>query len=185
MQRLAANRRRSFLTGLVLSIVAPSSTTHSVLAVQAVQAGHMTFGQALALVLGTNVGLTVAVQLIALDMQQYAPILILIGGALMRFTKGSRGRGAGQLILSLGFIFLAMQIIKSGASSAEDNQDLLKLIELAGGYPLAIAGVAALITVGLQSSKATLGLVIGLAVAGAVFWLAGGIVFSRRDICTV
>lgn len=168
MQRLASSKPRSFITGLILSIIAPSSTTHSVLAVQSVRSGYFTPTQALALVLGTNVGLTVAVQLIALDLQQYAPILILIGVVLFQFTKGTTPRGIGQVILSVGFIYLAMKIIKDGAAGTGQNQDLLDLFELAGRYPLAIAVIAGMVTVGLQSSKATLGLVIGLAAAGAL-----------------
>ena len=78
-QVLAGNRVKAFLSGLGVSIVAPSSTTISVLAVQTVQSGQMTARQTLALMFGADVGLTVTVALIAMRIEQYAPVLVLAG----------------------------------------------------------------------------------------------------------
>jgi phosphate:Na+ symporter len=112
MQRLAARRGWAFASGLGVSLIAPSSTTMSLLAVHAVRAGHLTARQMLTIVLGANIGLTVLVLLIALDLQLVAPILILVGVPLFQFTRGNRSRGIGQVILALGFILMAIGIMK-------------------------------------------------------------------------
>ena len=67
----------------------------SLLAVHTVQVGHLTARQMLTIVLGANIGLTVMVLLIALRLEQYAPIVVLAGVALFQFTKGARSRGIG------------------------------------------------------------------------------------------
>ena len=74
----------------------------------------------------------------------------------------------GQVVLSLGFIFLGIGTIKAAAAGAADNPDLMKLLEIAQRYPIGMAALAAVTTFGLQSATATIGLVIGLGVAGAV-----------------
>ena len=66
LRNLGSRRGLSFLSGSVIGILAPSSTTISVLAVQTVQVGHMSARQMLAVMLGAYIGLTILVQLVAL-----------------------------------------------------------------------------------------------------------------------
>ena len=167
MNRLADTRLKACVTGLGISIVTPSSTTMSVLAVQTVQAGHMTSRQMLALVFGADIGLTLMVALIALRLEQYAPVLVLIGVLLFQFTKAARSRGIGQVTLSLGFLLLGIDIIKGTVAEIEFGQDMLRLIEIANHYPLAMAILAAVLSILMQSSTATIGLVIGLGMSKA------------------
>jgi phosphate:Na+ symporter len=169
MQRLASTRPRSFLAGLGVSVLAPSSTTMSLLAVQTVRAGHLTPRQMLTIMLGANIGLTVMVVLIALGMQGFAPIIILLGVALYQFTKGNRTRGVGQVLLAIGFIFLAIGIMSDAAGEAQKNWDpsghgVLSIINFGElqEHPFLLAGFAAIMALALQSSTATIGLVIGL-----------------------
>lgn len=168
MQRLTKSRWRAMLTGLGVSLAAPSSTTVSILAVQSVQAGHLSARKMLAVMLGANIGLTVMVLLIALRLERYAPVLVLIGVLLFQFTRRSRPRGLGQVVLSLGLIFLAIGIIKAAAGQFEPGGDLVRILDIAGHYPFWIAIIAAVLTVFLQSSTAAIALVIGLGAAGAV-----------------
>ncbi|WP_432799706.1 Na/Pi cotransporter family protein [Poriferisphaera sp. WC338] len=162
MQSVGDSRIKSFFMGLGVSVVAPSSTTMSILAVQSVQAGHMTARQMLAVMLGADVGLTVMVLLIALRLEQYAAVLILIGVILFQFTKRNNTRGMGQLLLSLGFIFMGIGTISETARTITPTQDLIDLIAIAANYPVGIALLTAIITVLLQSSTAAIALLIGL-----------------------
>ena len=169
MQRLAARPRWSFLAGVAVSLVAPSSTTMSLLAVHTVQAGHLTARQMLTIVLGANIGLTIMVLLIALGLQEFAPIIILLGVALFQFTKSNRTRGVGQVLLAIGFIFLAIGIMSDAASEARTNWDpsgsgvwTIINFEKLQEHPFLLAGCAAVMALFLQSSTATIGMVIGL-----------------------
>lgn len=168
LQRLSGNRIKSFFSGVGVSILAPSSATMSVLAVQMVHAGHMNARAMLALMLGVDIGLTVTVLLISLQLEQFAMVLILFGMIGFQYTHGSRSRGLGQLLLALGLIFLAIGTIKTAAGGISGNADLIEILKIASHYPWAIALLAAVMTMALQSSTATIGVVIGLAAAGAV-----------------
>ena len=140
----------------------------SLLAVQTVQAGHLTLRQMLTVMLGANIGLTVVVQLIAQDFDRHAPIVILFGVILYQFTRSPRSRGIGQVLLSLGFIFLAMGIIREAVAAGQlgEHPDFIKLLAIAERYPIVLALMAAVLTIVLQSSTATIGLIIGLGAAG-------------------
>ncbi len=166
--RMADNRFKSFLAGVLLSMAVPSSTAMSVLAAQTAQAGKISAKHMLAVMLGVNIGVTLPVVLIALRLEQYAPVFVFVGVALFQFTSYNRSRGVGQTVLAMGFIFLGVDTIKAAAAVAAHDADLLKLIEIAGHHPLAMAGLAAVLTFALQSGTATLGMVIGLGAEGVV-----------------
>ncbi len=162
IQRLAGRRLSAFFSGIGLGLITPSSTTISVLTVQTIQAGHANSRQMLGLMFGADIGMTVMVILLALRLEQYAPILIVAGLPFYQYTSAARTRGTGQVIMAIGFIFLGVSIIKlwtSGLPSA----DLTRLIDATGQYPVILTMLAALLAVCLQSSTATIALMIGLA----------------------
>ncbi|MHC4274525.1 MAG: Na/Pi cotransporter family protein [Planctomycetota bacterium] len=178
MQQLGAQRGLSFLSGIAMSVVAASSTTMSLLAVQMVQAGHMTARQMLTIVLGANIGLTIKVLLISVNLEQYAPIVILAGVALYQFTPGTRSRGIGQLLLAIGFIFLGIDLMKEVAQASvaapEATTGLWAIInfDVLQQHPLLLAVFAVMMAMALQSSTATIGLAIGLSAAEAMSFRA-------------
>ncbi|MEM9881776.1 MAG: Na/Pi cotransporter family protein [Planctomycetota bacterium] len=165
MRRYAGSRVKAFFAGLGVAVIAPSSTTMSVLAVQTVREGHLPPRRVLAVMLGADVGLTVMVLLIALRLDQYAAGFVAAGVVLFQFTRSHRSRGIGQVVLSLGFIFLGILTIASAASSVTPGGDLIELLTIASRYPFLLAAIAAVLAVALQSSTAAIGLAMGLAAA--------------------
>ncbi len=184
MQRLADRKGWAFLGGLLVSLAAPSSTTMSLLAVQTVKAGHMNARQMLTSMLGANIGLTVMVFLIAFGFEQAAPIIILFGVALYQFTQSPRSRGIGQVLLALGFIFLGLGIMKNASSTmVESDTGFVEIINFdkLQQYALLLGVFAAVLTLLLQSSAATIGLVIGLGSTNAInFQMAAPIVLGAN-----
>ena len=166
IQRLANHRIKAFFTGLAVSLLAPSTATISMLAVQSVQDRHVTARQALSVLLGAEIGLTVTVILIAFRLEQYAPLLVLGGVGLYQFSRGARSRGIGQVILSLGFIFMGISTIKATGVAIQPDGDLAKLLEIAERHPFGMAVLGGILAFALQSVTATIGLMIGLSVAG-------------------
>lgn len=168
IQRLAGSTPKAAGAGAALAALAPSSTTITILAAQNVRSGHLSPRQAMALLLGAGVGLTVMVQLIALDVYHFAPLLIAAGVGLFMFTRKETSRGIGQVSLAVGFIFLAIGLIKAGAAAAAASGDAQELLAIATRHPWMLLVLGAVITVALQSSTATLGLMIGLLAAGSI-----------------
>ncbi|MBV8175783.1 MAG: Na/Pi cotransporter family protein [Verrucomicrobia bacterium] len=172
LQQMTQNRYQAFFAGLVAGTIAPSSTAIAMLSVQMLTQTALTAGRMLAVVLGASVGITVSVQLLAFRLQDYAGAFMSVGGVGFLFSKRAIFRGAGQMLLGLGLVFLAMGIISSAGATAAANRDVKLLFGVLENYPLVVFAGTAMLTVGLQSSTASIGLGIGLAQAGLVSAIA-------------
>jgi phosphate:Na+ symporter len=179
LRTMTTNRWRGFFAGMGMGVVAPSSTSLALLSVQMLRKSSVSSGRMLAVVLGANVGLTVTVQLLALRLDQGAPVLLVLGGGAFLFMRRPLFRGLGQAVLAFGLIFLAMQLIGNGARELVAGGELDPVLQLMERSPwLLMFGVAAL-SVLLQSSTAAiaLGLALGrqgvLSAAALVPWVVG------------
>jgi phosphate:Na+ symporter len=168
LQETAKNRYKAFLSGMVAGLISPSSSAIAVLSVQILNQSALTAGRMLAVVLGANVGLTVIVQLITFDLQDFAGVFIVAGGVGFLFLQRAIFRGTGQLFLGLGFIFLAMSIIANTGKLAASSQDMKVLFSIVEHYPWLVFVSTGLLALALQSSTACIGLGIGLAKGGLV-----------------
>jgi phosphate:Na+ symporter len=166
LQQMSENRFKAFSAGILAGAIAPSSSAVAMLSIQMLNRSALTAGRLLAVVLGANVGITIAVQLLTFRVQEYAGVFIVAGGVMHLFLRRGIFRGIGQILLALGFIFLAMQMIGEAGRAAGSSADLAELFRLMGAYPWAIIFGIALMTVLLQSSTASIGLGIGLALGG-------------------
>src|ERR1700736_1950270 len=138
LQKTAQNRYQAFLAGMVAGLIAPSSSAIARLSVQMLSQTALTAGRMLAVVLGANVGITVSVQLLAFRLQDYSGLFIVSGGIGFMFLKRTLFRGAGQMLLGIGLVFLAMGIIGNAGSAAAANADLKLLFGIVEHYPLIV-----------------------------------------------
>jgi phosphate:Na+ symporter len=162
LQNVARHPGRTVFTGLGISMLVPSSTGLSTLAVQTLQSGYVLPRQMLQILLGADVGLTVLSQLMALRVEACAPLFLLAGVFLYQYTSGAKSRRAGQIVLSFGLLFLGIGIIQMAAATFNPHGDMLQLLEIAQHSPIRMAIFAAMLSIAFQSSTATIGLFIGL-----------------------
>jgi phosphate:Na+ symporter len=168
LQRTSQNRYQAFLAGIVAGLIAPSSSAIAMLSVRMLSQTALTAGPMLAVVLGANVGLTVIVQLITFDLQNFANAFIVVGGIGFLFLSRALFRGTGQIFLGLGFIFLAMSMIADAGKVVTASPDMKLLFSIVDHYPWLVFATTALLALVLQSSTACIGLGIGLSRAGLV-----------------
>lgn len=167
VRRMTQTRGHAFVAGLGLSSLISSSTSVSLLTLQMVRDGHATPRRMLAFIIGADIGLTALVLLGSLHLDEYGFIPIAIGCVAFQFFKNNIVRGAGQLLLSIGFIFYGITTIRAGGGQIDPAGDLIQLIQIAERYPVLLAFIAAVLTVAMQSSTAAILLVIGLGGQGA------------------
>jgi len=123
--------RNSFLgllTGIAITALVQSSTAVTVLSIGFVNAGIITFTQALGIVLGTNIGTCVTTQLISFDLVSLAIPAIGLGSLLMILSKRKGLRSLGQSIVGFGVIFLGMNIISISLEPLKDSKTFLSLL---------------------------------------------------------
>ena len=136
LQAATQSRWRALLAGLGISILTPSSTAVALLAVEAITGGFMTFQQVLALMLGANIGFTLTVQLLAFQFFIYYPVLLVAGIPVYVFSKRIQWRGAGQAVMGIGFLLLAIQLISGAVAPLKNDPDVARIIEVLGNHPV-------------------------------------------------
>ncbi|MBW1901287.1 MAG: Na/Pi cotransporter family protein [Deltaproteobacteria bacterium] len=154
---------------LVTSIVQSSSAT-TVMLVSFVDAGLMTFVQAIGVILGANIGTTVTAQLIAFKITAYA-LPAIAAGVLLKFFLG-RGKRVyvGDVLLGFGLVFFGLATMKGGFAPLKESETFISFFTKfnADNYLNILLCVLAgtILTMVLQSSSATVGITMVLATQG-------------------
>ena len=173
----------AILTGTVVTTLLDSSSVVIILAIALVSAGALPFRNSLGIVLGANIGTTISSQLFAFDLGQYAVVAMLPGLLLLTWSKKRKGRTIGRALFCFGLLFFSLFLVGEAAAPLKEYRGvqawLLKLES-----PVRGAGAGALITLIIQSSSATLGMVIKLATKGLLTLPAGIAVMLGAELGT-
>ncbi|MDX1383834.1 MAG: Na/Pi cotransporter family protein [Thermoanaerobaculia bacterium] len=161
--RLTRNPVLGAMVGAVTTMIVQSSSATTVIAVSLVDAGTISFRGSLGIILGANVGTTVTAQLVALKLTAFAPIFLVAGFAVSLF--GRRYRFLGRPLFYFGLVFFALALVSSALEPIKEDP---RAAELLARYTSLPTGLLAgfLLTVVVQSSSVTTGLVVLLASAG-------------------
>ena len=154
--RFTTNRFAAVLTGIVATTLLDSSSVTIILVIALVNGGLLTFAQSLGVIMGSNIGTTVSSQIFALDVEQYAPLVLLAGFLLFVTGRNSlRRRSVGISLLGLGLVFFGLHYMGDAvAPLREDRRFMSWMVGLE--QPLIGVAVGAISTVVIQSSSATL-----------------------------
>jgi phosphate:Na+ symporter len=163
----------AILTGIVITTILDSSSAVIIMTIVLVNAGALNFRQSMGIVMGANIGTTFSSQLIALDIGQYSPIPIFLGLLLSLFAKSKRISETGRVVLYFGILFFGLYTMERAVEPLRDHPGFLSWMEKLDN-PLRGTGIGALVTLVIQSSSATVGMVITLAKKGLIT-LGGGI----------
>ena len=155
------------LSGAGVTAIIQSSSVTTVLVVGFVSASVMTLPQAIGVIAGANLGTTVTAQIVALDVTRYASLMIASGFMMTFLKRRPILKQAGGALLGLGMVFLGMDLMGASVSPLRDQPEVMRLFQGAGG-PLPAMAVGMLFTALVQSSSATIGIVIVLASQGLV-----------------
>ena len=170
LSAVSGNRLVGCLTGAFVTAMVQSSSATTVMLIGFVTAGLMTLQQAVGMILGANVGTTVTAQLIAFKLTELALPAIATGVVLKYFTQQKKTRYIGEVILGFGLLFYGMTVMKHGLAPIKTDPTFLAFFtkfdpSSLGGLLLCVV-VGAVLTIMVQSSSATIGLTMTLAIQG-------------------
>ncbi len=153
------NRYMGVLTGILVTAVTQSSSATTVMLVGFVNASLMTISQTLSVIFGANIGTTITVQLIAFEISHFA--LLMVGvGFLLKYSKNKTVVYAGDIILGFGFIFYGMKVMSVAMSPLRSFPAFKDMLIAMSDYPITAIFGSMLFTALIQSSGATIGLVV-------------------------
>ena len=170
LEAISSNRFMGCATGAGVTAMIQSSSATTVMLIGFVSASIMSFEQAVGVIIGANVGTTITGQMIAFKLTKAALPAIALGVGLKYFSKKRSYRHIGDIILGFGLLFYGMTVMKHGLAPIKSDPQFIDFFtkfstESIGGILLCVS-MGALLTVAVQSSSATVGLTMTLAVSG-------------------
>jgi len=160
--RLTANRFLGVITGILVTVIIQSSSATTAMMVSFANAGLISLSQAMGVILGSDIGTTLTVQLIAFRIFDYALLIVAIGFVLF-ISRIERYSRIGQIVMGFGLLFFGMSVMSAAVAPAKNHPAFAQFILGVERSPsLAILASAAFTAV-IQSSAATIGLVLTFA----------------------
>jgi phosphate:Na+ symporter len=168
---------KSLSFGIVSTTLMQSSSLVSVIAISFLSAGLISLAAGIGIIFGANIGTTTGAWLIAglglkVKISAYA-MPMLVFGIILAFQKSKSLKGIGYILAGLGFLFLGIHHMKEGFEAFKSTIDLTQFA--VAGYPglFLFAGIGIFATVVMQSSHATLVLILTALAAGQITYENG------------
>jgi len=172
LSRLTTNRFSAVLAGAIITSIIQSSSVTTVLVVGFISAGLMTLAQSIGIILGADIGTTITAQIVAFKVTQYALALIAAGFALNFLGKRNSIRQTGAMLMGLGLIFFGMELMSDATRPLRTFEPFINMMTQMSNPFWGIL-IATVFTGLVQSSSATIGIVIVLASQGFISLEAG------------
>lgn len=167
LERILAKRTetpfKSLLFGISSTLILQSTTVVALLIIAFISTGLITLTAGIGIIIGANIGSSGGIWLLAIAGQNVSlgpfayPMVVM--GILASFA-GKTAKAAGRVLIGVAFILLAIDLIKSGFSSFTEDFDILSY-QLEGWMGILIlVFVGTALTIVLQSSHATIMLIL-------------------------
>lgn len=194
LENLTSSKLRAVLLGLGVTAVIQSSSATTVMVVGFVNSGIMKLTQAVGIIMGANIGTTVTAWILSLagiesnnffmsllKPSSFAPILALIGIVLLMFTKNSRKKDIGAILVGFAVLMFGMDTMSAAVKPLADVPEFTNLL-LAFSNPIAGVLAGTVLTAIIQSSSASVGILQALCVTGAVPYSAAFPIIMGQNI---
>lgn len=154
---LTKNPVLGVLAGALTTAVLQSSSATTVMAIGFISAGLMSLPQAISIIIGANIGTTITAQIIAFKISDYIYLFVFLGFLITFISKSQRAKNIGQTIFAFGLLFVGIETMGSVMKPLASSPFFLDMIAKVKDVPVLGVGVGTLMTLVVQSSSATIG----------------------------
>ena len=168
ISKAAARPLRAAVTGAAAATALQSATATAMLVIGFVGRGLIALPAALALMLGADLGTTLAVQALSLNLAALIPVLLVAGVVCPRIAVRPQLAEAGRMLVGLGLILLALKLVVAASAPMRTSEITGLVLERLAGDPLLALVFGALFTWAMHSSVAFVLFVISLTGAGLI-----------------
>ena len=183
LKKMTSNPIKSFCLGAVITAIIQSSSAVTVMLIGLVNSGIMTLSRTVSVIIGANLGTTITAWMLSLTAIQesagfifkllkpesFSPILALIGVILIMAAKSNKRKNVGTILIGFAILMSGMELM-SGAMAPLADMPGFRNAMLAFTNPLFGFAIGMIITMIIQSSSASIGILQALTLATGVSW---------------
>jgi phosphate:Na+ symporter len=168
LKKLTNTPLKGVLVGLGVTALIQSSSATTVMMIGLVNTGIMTLNQAVGVVMGANIGTTITAQLIAFNIGHYAYVFVISGVILLFIRKSRKMEKWSQILIGFGLLFVGLNVMSAAVSPLKNSQFAQNFMISISSNPVLGILTGTLFTMLIQSSSASVGIVIVLASNGLI-----------------
>ena len=191
--KMTSSPLKGFILGLGVTAIIQSSSATTVMVVGFVNSGTMTLLQSVGVIMGANVGTAVTSWLTGLSgvgdalrwlkPDSWMPLLAALGIILIMFAKRGKKKDIGYILLGFAVLMVGMDMM-SGSVSGLKNDPAFAEILLKFQNPILGVLAGLVLTVMVQSSSASIGILQSLTATGAITFGAAIPIIMGQNIGT-
>lgn len=189
---MTTNRVTGMLTGVLITALIQSSSATTVMVVSFVNAGLLTLGQSIGVIMGANIGTTVTAWIISalgfkIDIAAFALPMLAFAIPLF-FSSKSQRKSMGEFIFGFAFLFMGLQSLKVNAPDLGANPDMLAFVQnytdLGFFSIILFLIIGAVLTMIVQASAATMAITLIMCANGWIDYHLGVALVLGENIGT-
>ena len=158
IDKYTSNPFLGVLIGIVMTALIQSSSGVTVIVVGLVSAGLLSLRQAIGIVMGANIGTTVTSFMIGFKLGDYALPVLFIGAAFLFFTSNKKLNNLGRILFGVGGIFFALNLMGDAVEPLKSVTAFKDYLATLGDRPIMGVIIGSGLTMLIQSSAATIGI---------------------------
>ena len=195
MAKMTSNSFKRVLTGTVVTCLVQSSSATTIMVVSFVNAGLLTLGNAIGVIMGANIGTTLTAWITSLGFSVNIALFavpMMAFAYLMYCSKKASLKNVGQFLMGFAVMYVGLTFMKDCANAVlgEYQTGMMSFFGSINGFGFGsillflIAG--AVLTIVLQASSATMAITMLLAASGLIdFKLAVAMVLGENIGTTI
>ncbi len=195
MASMTSNAFKRVLTGTTVTALVQSSSATTIMVVSFVNAGLLTLGNAIGVIMGANIGTTLTAWITSLGFSVNIALFavpVMGVGFVMHSSKKSTTKNIGQFLMGFAIMYVGLTYMKDCSNAILDGYQtgMMNFFGSINGFGfgsvLLFLLAGAILTIVLQASSATMAITMLLAAAGLIdFKLAVAMVLGENIGTTI
>ena len=154
LEKVTSNKVMAVFLGIAVTVLIQSSSATDMMVIGFVNSGLMQLTEAIAVIMGANIGTTITAQITAFDLTAFAPVLLFAGTIMFLFIKKQSTKHIGSIIMGFGMLFVGIGLIKAAIKPLSQEPTFISFLDNLKNPAIAILfGLA--FTALLQSSSSS------------------------------
>ena len=183
LKKMTSNPLKSFALGCGITAVIQSSSAVTVMLIGLVNSGIMELSQTVSVIIGANVGTTITAWMLSLTgiqenagallkllkPESFAPVLAFIGIIMIMAAKSNKRKSIGSVLIGFAILMSGMELMASAMAPLGEMPSFRNAM-ITFSNPILGFLIGMLVTVLIQSSSASIGILQALTLVASVSW---------------